>query len=626
MFSNISINLKFNILLFLSIVSFGAIIYINYYTQKELDNITISRLLASEIETQLQILRRHEQSFFITKKNIYKSNFNKEYINLSKKFKKLKSLLTNINFSQKRVNQFEIYVSNYKKSFYDLIEIRKKIGFSARDGALKVLLITKEKIKAKLEELKGTGHIRENFLMLQIYEQDFITYKELKYAHFFDEKYEMSLDQIKQMSLYLQTRNELNSLFLEYKKNFDNVVKLIGELGINQNTGYRGNSFIAINNLIRYSQNFKDRIYKTVEFQETNLKKNAILISLTLLLFLFILMFFIFTQVKSKLIKLKLYTEKLRNNSRDFRSRIEIISNDEVGIISNNLNTFMSESQLRIKHCQRNFTKIMQNLEEISLLNDRIEKNIGIKETYLKDITNEINTSQLLTEKSLFFARDIEENLENKSQNIKDSQNIASKFTQEVNDSFQITVDLALKMGILKQESSKIEALSDKIDDIADRLNIVALNAAIESSKAGEHGKGFSSIADKIRLLSEESFNILEYINKNVSNIHQVVDELDQQIIKNNGFISRIKDSSLYVKENLDAVETDFSGVYRNSQELYSKNEKSGEKIGNVVAKVGDLNSTISSHRILLVSLLSEIEKISFTQKDTEENVLSFIT
>jgi methyl-accepting chemotaxis protein len=92
-----------------------------------------------------------------------------------------------------------------------------------------------------------------------------------------------------------------------------------------------------------------------------------------------------------------------------------------------------------------------------------------------------------------------------------------------VGDAANANIESAKMIGELERQSEEIGKIVHAVTRIADQTNLLALNAAIEAARAGEHGKGFAVVADEVR-------NLAEISEKSARGIQEVVNEIQNQV------------------------------------------------------------------------------------------------
>ncbi|WP_078428223.1 methyl-accepting chemotaxis protein [Alkalihalobacterium alkalinitrilicum] len=218
-------------------------------------------------------------------------------------------------------------------------------------------------------------------------------------------------------------------------------------------------------------------------------------------------------------------------------SELNIKNKDEIGLLATSVNKMTKNLKEIIGQVSSSSEQVASTSEELSASSGQTSKATEEITEAIQEISSGVEKqmesieemSNVVTQISTGIEA-ISKNAEEVNQSSEETANTAQKGKQVVFQSMEqmnqinaSSIEMEKVIQALGQKSEQIENVISIITSISDQTNLLALNAAIEAARAGEHGKGFAVVADEVRKLAEESSRAGSQVNELIKDIQQEV-------------------------------------------------------------------------------------------------------
>ncbi|QOY52540.1 methyl-accepting chemotaxis protein [Candidatus Sulfurimonas baltica] len=237
--------------------------------------------------------------------------------------------------------------------------------------------------------------------------------------------------------------------------------------------------------------------------------------------------------IMNSLNKMLSVTKDLAEGEGDLTQRVYVESKDEIRLVAQNINGFIKKVQISIRETKELSSENAAISEELSATVRVIQKRAIEQE---KVVGTAVKTSQdikNITAASVETSEHMRDEMRNANTALEETKYKVLNLTQIINKNAESEAGLATQLNQLSQDIDQVKEVLNIISDIADQTNLLALNAAIEAARAGEHGRGFAVVADEVRKLAERTQKTLSEISTTIGVVVQSVNDSSQGMNQN---------------------------------------------------------------------------------------------
>jgi len=315
-----------------------------------------------------------------------------------------------------------------------------------------------------------------------------------------------------------------------------------------------------------------------------------------------------FSGISSVMNSVKIIHAHLKKLAKlDFSGHLECVGKNEITDISVSLNEVTQEIKNVIIALNKASEENVSISEQLTSSASIVKENIGSSTDIIVKTSDSVTSMKSEIDTFVEDAMASKNDIENANKRLDDAKLEIINLTHKVQHTSEVEIELTAKMQSLSQEADQVKMILTVIGDIAEQTNLLALNAAIEAARAGEHGRGFAVVADEVRKLAERTQKSLSEISATINVIVQSILDVGAQMDINSKDIEELAGISSGVENSINEVVLVMDNAVHENENTANNFIVTGKHINVMKNEVEEINNYSESN----INSASEIAQAS---------------
>ncbi len=332
-------------------------------------------------------------------------------------------------------------------------------------------------------------------------------------------------------------------------------------------------------------------------------------------------------RIVKRIDELVLKINAFSHGDKDLRTKIDVGDrNDEISQVGRGVNLFVENARLIMEEIKGISTSNKTSMDKLVQIAQETQKSMKDSSTTLNSVKNKATDVASMMNASIEQSQGLRKRLIETQGLVKESKDAIGDLFSQIIESAHTEEELSSQVEQLSRNADDVKSILDIINDIADQTNLLALNAAIEAARAGEHGRGFAVVADEVRNLAGRTQKSLAEINSTIMVIVQEINAVSSQMNLNSQKMERLSDMSKSVQETYEKMSSNLSSVVQDSNQSMDDYAKSGRQIEAMVSDFVGVEKVASKTLADSSDILNIATHVSGTTMNLDKQVNLFKT